>query len=455
MPGWQPRSVDEVLDVLARAADDELIGVYESRWLDFKGDYQLSTPRDQWEFAKDVAAMARIGGVIIVGVQTERDPSRDEEFAQRVRPVPHNRFDVKRAMDIVERDVYPTVIDLTIEVYPREDRRLVAIVIPPQNSDDHPFLVSRFVDEGGQRWNAFAAPRRSGSHTVFEKIGTLHRDLADARRLRSGETTHVERPTGGDELSRAGDAAVVGPEHLAEAEQWTLEAADTLERLLDLGSTAMFYLAAVPAGSRRRPSDFFAQDGIRSAMTTRDALRQSGFGITYGINIQVAARSLLSVEEDRTLLLVEDDGRTIAGAVGGPDFLGWAQRGAETVDGREAVRVNVVALNEYVYEFCRFRHRALETRWGAGWSLVVAMRRVKSADRPLTLPTGYRRNEGAWFDSRAAEADERVEAFPAGTDPALDAARALEVVYGVFGLSIGSNPFITDGLFDEQKLLSI
>lgn len=454
MSEWQPKSVDEVLEVLVRSAEEQLVGVYESRWLDFKGDYHFATPRDQWELAKDVAAMARVGGLIIVGVQTERDPSRDEEFAVRVRPVPHDRFDVKRAMDIIERDVYPTVIDLTIEVYPRGDSRLVAIVVPQQDSDDQPFLVSRFVDEGGQRWNAVAAPRRSGSHTVFEKIGTLHRDLADARRLRSREEARIELPTGSDGLSQPSTARV-GPENLAEAEQWMLQTADTLERMLDLASTAMLYLAAVPAGSRRRPSDFFAKGGFREAMSTRDALRPSGFGITYGINIQVGARSLMSVEEDRTLLRVDDDGRTIAGAVGGPDFLGWAQRGEELVEDREAVRLNVVALNEYVYEFCRFRNRELETRWGGGWSLVVALRRATSAIRPLTLPSGYRRNEGAWFDSQPAETDERVEAFPAGTDPAVDAARALEMIYSIFGLSISSDPFINDGRFDEQTLLSI
>lgn len=463
--GWQPASPGEVVELLdAGDRDDALVGVYERSWLDFKGTYHFASLRDRWEFTKDVAAMAESGGgVIVVGVQAEKDPDRDEERASNVAPVPHSMFDVKRAYDMVRADVYPGVVDVDIRPHPREDgKRLVSVLVPAQDEDRKPFMLERVVTEVGVEISAFALPRRSGSHTVFEKVGFVHRDIADGRRARrSVGDRHLaveEGPPREDTPAPEGVARVEDA-HLQEAERRALELATTIDRQADITALGVVYLAAVPVGQRPRPKDFFAQDGFRRAMSTSHQLREAGFGLTYGIDVRAAARSLLSIDEDRTVLFAESNGTTLAGAAGTPEFLGWAHRKfftPATIDGRPPLRINPVVLNEWVYEFCRFVDRELAPRWGRdGWVIVAVVRRAQTADRPLVLPSGYGANGSSRFQPHPAETDERVEAFAAELDPPADAAVLLESIYSVFGLGLQNTPFVVNGRFDESVLMRL
>lgn len=465
MEEWQPHSVDDVLDILESRDDNQLLGVYETSWLDFKGAYHFDKARERWEFVKDVTALANSGGgLIVVGVQSKADPARDEERADAVKPFEHSRFDTKRARDFLDVDVYPPLQGVDMRVFVRgetDDRRLVAVVVPAQDPDLAPFMLTKTVDEQGDAWQAFAVPRRSGTHTAFQKVGVLHRDISDGRRSRTAgavpdaaATLHELDPNQAGVL-RAGDVAE--PSSITIAEQWTQATADLLDREIGVTETAMLYLAAVPSGERPRPADFFVKTGLRMALSTKHTLRDSGFGLTYGQNITVGARSLTSIDEDRTLLRVDVGGHAVNGAAGTPDHLGWAQdRNTHTVNGRQSLRINVVALSEFVIEFCRFVERELASRWGRdGWVLVAAVRRAQSAERPLVLPGGYT-PEAAWmFSDSPAESDSRVEGFRAELNPTRDAAVLLESIYGVFGLDVQSNPFVVDGHFDMEKLLAL
>lgn len=476
MERWQPAAVDEVLAVLEAGDDQRLVGVYEASWLDFKGTYHFGSKRERWEFGKDVAALANSGGgMTLVGVQTEVDPSRDEEFASEVVPVPHGAFDVTRALHCLDEDVYPPVEGVQIRVFLRSDdetKRLVAVVVPKQPRDLEPFLLTKTVDEEKQSWRSFAVPRRSGSHTVFQKVGLIHRDIADGRRRRdaaSSATVPPEEVTDRDdgplEAVEAREAEPLLPHvryaddpsvFVPPAEQWTHGSIDFLDKALGVTDIPMLYLTAVPSGQRRRPVDFFAQAGFRTALSQKSTLRSSGFGLTYGHNVQVGARSLMSVDEDRTVLRVDTDGHAVNGACGTSDHLGWSYRPGDARIGRPAQRINVVALNEFVFEFCRFVERELAPRWGAnGWTLVVAARRAQSAEVPLVLPDGYSNGVGWMYFAHPAETDERIEGFLAELEPERDAAVLLEAIYGVFGLGLDADPFVADGRFSVEKLTQL
>jgi hypothetical protein len=481
-------SVEDILAVLDAGDDGALRGVYESATLDFKGAYHFGDDRERWEFGKDVAAMANgDGGVIVVGVHTEPDPAQDEERATAVKPFRHELFDTTRAARFLDTDVYPPIDGVRILPFEREGgRRLVAVVVPPQPDDQKPFLLSKVIDNDGRGVDSFVVPRRSGSHTVYAKVGTVHRDIADGRRHRrtplpttaSTSSDSAGRRTGG--VGHRGneplDAAVV-PVHrlesaptlpddaatppapidaadIAAGEQWLNDTADLLDREHNAIHIPMLYVAAISAGARRRPADFFTVDGLRTALNTSRTLRRNGFGLTYGANIRPGALSILSVDEDRTLLRVDHDGHAINAAAGTRDHLCWAQSVDRTTPaGPEALRINVVALSEFVYEFCRFVPRELATRWGAdGWMLGVTLRRAASADPPLALPARW--GTDAWlFDARPAETDERFDVFEASLDPAVDAVAILRTIYSVFTLNVDANPFVDEERFNEQKLI--
>lgn len=445
MPVVQPVGVDEVLAILRDGTDDDrLLGFYETRWLDFKGSpYRLDEPREQWELAKDIAALANSGGgCVVVGVHTEKDTARDEEHASKVAPFPVKLLDVKRHYDFLGRDIYPPIEGLTIEPFPRGEQTLLALITPEQDDDREPFLISRFVDEAGLTWRAFVLPRRSGSHTSFEPIGMIHRDIAEGRRARrmpavaaapSREPTNVDTQ----------DA-----EALSEA------AANEIDQALGWMTVAVVYLTAVPGDPRSRPRDFYAQDGFRRALSPRDQLRQSGFGLTYGHDITVNGTSVLAVDDDRAVLRVDASGFAVAGAAGTPAFLGWAQDQGRSPSPGAVLGVNPVALCEFTYEFCRFLEREMVPRWGGGaWTLTALVRRAQTAERPLALRTGY---HDAWMaHSYKAEADDRLESLQASHDPRSDAIALLSVVYGVFGLGPEQIPFNKDGRFDEEQLLNL
>jgi len=79
----------QIIDCLARGEENRLAGIEESDQLDFKlAPYVLDAPHQKWELAKDVAAFAnRRGGVIVIGIQTERRPNEIIELAAEIRPV--------------------------------------------------------------------------------------------------------------------------------------------------------------------------------------------------------------------------------------------------------------------------------------------------------------------------------------------------------------------------------
>lgn len=451
--------------MLERREDERLEGVYETAWLDFKGTYHFENSRQRWEFGKDVVALANSGGgAIVVGVHTLADSARDEEFASKVVPVPNDAFEVTRARHFLDQDVYPPIEGVDIRVFPREEggtHRVVAVIVPQPDPDLEPFLLTKTLDEESQSWPAFALPRRSGTHTVFQRIGLIHRDIADGRRRRVAGTStggRADGPRGLEPSPPVAEASSAGPPGGVEAaEEWTRGVADFLDKALGVAEVPMLYLAAAPADDRPRPSDFFAQSGFRQALSPRHTLRQNGFGLTYGQNVQVGGRSLMSVDEDRTVLHVDVGGRTVNGAAGTPDHLGWSyDRSDREMNGRAVQRINVVALNEFVLEFCRFVDRELASRWGRkGWYVVSMVKRAQSAERVLGLPAGYTRNAGWMHSAHPAETEERVEGFLAELEPERDAAMLLESIYGVFGLRLDADPFVVDGRFDVEKLLAL
>ncbi len=78
-------SIPELFDLLARDPSG-LIGQPEAVWLEFKtSPYQLSDERQKFELAKDVSAMANAdGGVILMGVETQKDERRQEDVATAI-----------------------------------------------------------------------------------------------------------------------------------------------------------------------------------------------------------------------------------------------------------------------------------------------------------------------------------------------------------------------------------
>ena len=110
---------DELLAALRDHRLDAVLGIAESEWLDFKAShYDLGNRWHTSELAKDVSALANVsGGLIVVGVRTERPPDSDREQGAELRLLPRNIVSEQRYRDTIKSHVYPSVLGL--EVYSR------------------------------------------------------------------------------------------------------------------------------------------------------------------------------------------------------------------------------------------------------------------------------------------------------------------------------------------------
>lgn len=128
-------SPDEIEALLDSGREDELIGVEESDYLDFKQcPHLLGTDKGKWELAKDVAALANSGGgALVIGVATEVPQDREEEIASKITPFPADMADVKRHRDAIDAasGVYPALRDVRIRRFERPGgKKLLLIVVP-------------------------------------------------------------------------------------------------------------------------------------------------------------------------------------------------------------------------------------------------------------------------------------------------------------------------------------
>src|SRR5258708_23751391 len=108
----------EVLEKLTARDFDALIGVAEGVGLDAKDrPYVFDTTKQRLELAKDVSALANaVGGIIVLGFDTAREPLTAGERISEVRPFPVNMVDPDRYRKIVHEYVYPP-LDIAVTVF--------------------------------------------------------------------------------------------------------------------------------------------------------------------------------------------------------------------------------------------------------------------------------------------------------------------------------------------------
>ena len=157
-----------------------LIGVREDLEVEFKRQpYQLDAEGEKFELAKDICAMANAsGGVIVLGVQTERREESPLDEAVRIRALARGLVDEERYIAIAAERIYPRVQGLRVEFRAQannQDRGLVVIDVPPQAEGDKLFLVQRPISAGtaAPGWLVAVAVRSVG-RVDERRVGEIH-----------------------------------------------------------------------------------------------------------------------------------------------------------------------------------------------------------------------------------------------------------------------------------------
>jgi hypothetical protein len=184
----------EALAILDGGDFEQLIGAPESLEVEFKSEpYRLDQEGQRFELAKDVSALANAaGGVIVIGVRTEREDQAAVDVVTDLRPLARGLVDEQQYEGAITDRVYPRLQELHVRFYASagdEGRGLVAIDVPSQQEIDRYFLIQRPIAEGDERtpgWLVGIAVRSIGRVEV-RRIGEIHtlinRGLSFGRQL--------------------------------------------------------------------------------------------------------------------------------------------------------------------------------------------------------------------------------------------------------------------------------
>jgi hypothetical protein len=189
--GDEPLSRDTTKRLLDAGLSEALVGQPEGEWLDAKrAPYRLDEESQEFELAKDVAALANAeGGLIIIGMKTRNRGEGDTITAVngcRLSDVSRRRY-----VGVLERKVFPAVAGVEMVKVPGASANpdVVYIEVPGQNLGVKPFLVRGAIVAG--RYNAafVSVPIRRGEGTAYVDIATIHARLRAGAQALSGSDT--------------------------------------------------------------------------------------------------------------------------------------------------------------------------------------------------------------------------------------------------------------------------
>ena len=437
-----------IKSILREGREDDLVGLVETEVLDFKeqpyalhGQTNGAHRHHAWELAKDVAAMAngQSGGCIVIGIRTEPHPTNSEDVADEVKPFPCDLLDQQQYTDVVAKFVHPVVRGIEVLKFESDGRCLALIVIPPQDEDDGPFLLNKVVDPDGKRIEGFAMPVRDGSHTRWQPVGMIHRDIADGRRSRRAASTST------------GDPAVARQTHSPLASRIATDL-NEIEDFMGWHDSAIYALAAAPVSPPDRIDNFYGGD-LRQRFASPFPLRGAGFGFGYSDQLVPGHGGLVAVDADSRYRRLEPNGYLVVALKADEDILGRTGRRSSRV--ARPLQINVVALVEFTYEFCRFQTTVLGPEIRSAWELALIVRGARSRPWSLRLRLPWNKMDLSRPQAygNEAQSDEWLQMIDANEDHAANAYQLLARVCDLFEQAESDlAPFVKDGRVDEEFL---
>lgn len=349
-------SLEQIYNLLANGNFGALRGAVENEWLEYKGaPYQLTNESDKQELAKDVSGLANAkGGIILIGVATEINPTHRGEEITEIRPFPNSLVNIDQYYNIIRSWIYPTVQPIDIRWYSSSndrERGIVAIHVPKQSETKRPFLVRRTVEDTGKVntivFGYFERRRTNVNPMSVEELHSLIRDGLHYDNL-SNQYENIQ-----ETLSQILGRQMEEPRiDLLELRNERVAGA---RAAVGLQSKPSFILTAIP----------FSEIEIRGLFESRDSdvvrllehppeLRSGGFDINTGSPARIV-RGLLrrAVSEGHSSLELWRDGTLIFVATGDADFLSW---GRYSVD-MNFLKINQLALIETTYLFAELSNR--------------------------------------------------------------------------------------------------
>jgi hypothetical protein len=151
-----------------------LLGLYESHWLEAKrAPYRLDEPGQQFELARDVAAMSNAnGGLIVLGAKTKKDTFGDKII--QINGCTPGAVSPQAYRNIINRQLYPRLSSIRVTVVPHKEHEIALIEVGQEPSERQPILVKSAPDSRRAQGLGITWPIRSDDTTTAPPVEQIH-----------------------------------------------------------------------------------------------------------------------------------------------------------------------------------------------------------------------------------------------------------------------------------------
>lgn len=212
-------TLQRIADALDNGDLTRLIGLREDLHFDAKGrtPYDLDSPADRYELAKDVSSFANSeGGTILIGLKAKQILTERTEEVTGLALMSETDFPGTRLEGVVTEYIHPKIRDLSvrwIEDVGSPGEGVGCIAMPPQDPNHKLFLIKRVVEDTEViKQIVFGIAQRIGSSSVPLEIHQLHQKIRDGMSTTAERLTRIEEKI--DRLSQAQQPKSVSKEGL-------------------------------------------------------------------------------------------------------------------------------------------------------------------------------------------------------------------------------------------------
>lgn len=443
--------LDDVKAILDSGKFDKLIGAVENEQLECKtAPYQLQHNYQKQELAKDVSGLANAnGGLILIGVKTERNPTHFGDEIKKVHPFPQTLINPEQYQDILRSWTYPRLQQVDVRWFPSAaDRKIgiAAILIPNQTSARRPFLVRRTVDDKGKVTEiVFGYFERKRANVEPMSVEELHRLVKDGLRSELMEK-YLENIQDTVLQLQAQPAPRIQPPpqpHISELLRERIQQALT-EAALQIRPA--FILTAIPTKPLEISTLFEARDAnIVRLLEQPPELRHNGFDLNTGAPARIVRGQLRrAVTPGYKSLDLWRDGTLIFVAKGNGDFLSWGRYIREG----QPLRINQLVLIESTYLFAELSRQVFNQVWSQLEQIEyrLELRNMTVGGTPCGLIPGALGTTAWRFGDNIHPAPDSTRVFQvpwkeAEINPGAVAFLLVREVYGWFGIEYDQIPY--------------
>lgn len=343
---------EKIREILEKKSYQDLIGVLETDKVEFKGQpYLLENESQKQELSKDVTGLANSkGGVIIIGVKTEKNLLIPHDQVVEISPFPPLTTPstnlTEQYENILKTWVFPS-IDFEVKLYrvgeasqpDSSPKFILAIFIPEQKKEQRPFLIVRYFDEKNEKKSeiVFGYAERRGSGVTPMTVSELHRLIN--RGIFSDDVINSKFDVILDLLSTQSG--------LQEENQIMEKHIKDSLTALDRADNPVILLGVFPSEEVQIPTLFQSRESeIVQLLTNPPSLRNLGFDLRVGSFPAIREGQVRRALAPRGKILdLRRDGSLIFGAAGDGNFLCWGNANETTLT------INPLALIESTYLF--------------------------------------------------------------------------------------------------------